>query len=477
MLAWVTPVSAADIPPLPHAFYGTLKINNNDAPVGTTVEARGQGVTTGIDGNPITTTEVGKYGNASPLGAKLVVQGFITDGATLNFYVNGVAAAQTAAWHSGATTQLNLTVTITTAPPTVTSNAATAIGTTTATLNGSLTNRGTASSVQVSFEWGLTSAYGNQTTPQTMTSTGSFGAPLSGLSPSTTYHFQAKAVGEGTGYGTDRTFTTGTPAQPGAGAPGVGDTTPPTISDILLSIITKTSADISWKTNETSDSQVEYWSSPSKLSPLDTAMVINHLVHLTDLTPGTTYHYKTMSRDAAANLAVSGEYTFTTLPGAAAFAASKVSISPSEVYIEETVTISVLITNTGDGAGSYGVSLKIDGKVEATKDITLNPGASGEVTFTTTKDVAGTYSVDVNGLTGSFIVKEKVVPLAPAPPPTPAPAPAPAPAPTPAPAPAPLPPPTPAPAPVNWVLIAAIAVATIVVVGAVVWYLSFRRRY
>ncbi len=113
MIGCATPVHAADIPPLPHAFYGTLKINNSDAPISTTVEARGTGVTTGITGNPIVTTQAGRYGSADPLGAKLVVQGNITDGATLTFYVNGVAATPTAGWHSGETTKLDLTATIT----------------------------------------------------------------------------------------------------------------------------------------------------------------------------------------------------------------------------------------------------------------------------------------------------------------------------------------------------------------------------
>ncbi|GAH34511.1 unnamed protein product, partial [marine sediment metagenome] len=57
------------------------------------------------------------------------------------------------------------------------------------------------------------------------------------------------------------------------------------------------------------------------------------------------------------------------------------SISPSEVDIGEEVTISVLVTNTGSASGSYEVTLKIDGAVEASKEVTLNAGASKEVTF------------------------------------------------------------------------------------------------
>jgi len=49
------------------------------------------------------------------------------------------------------------------------------------------------------------------------------------------------------------------------------------------------------------------------LSTLDETLVTDHHVNLAGLTPATTYHYKTMSVDAAGNLAVSPEYTFTTL--------------------------------------------------------------------------------------------------------------------------------------------------------------------
>ena len=110
------PVYAADIPPLPHAFYGDLTINNASAPIGTEVEARGEEVRNGIQGNPIETGEAGKYGSADPLGSKLIVQGNIADGATITFYVNGVSTGQTAEWHSGEVTKRDLSVTIA-APP------------------------------------------------------------------------------------------------------------------------------------------------------------------------------------------------------------------------------------------------------------------------------------------------------------------------------------------------------------------------
>ncbi|GAI18953.1 unnamed protein product, partial [marine sediment metagenome] len=83
-----TPVYANDIPPLPHAFYGDLIINDGPAPIGTKVKAGGEGVRTDIVGNPIESGEVGKYGSPNPLGSKLIVQGNIADGAALAFYVS-----------------------------------------------------------------------------------------------------------------------------------------------------------------------------------------------------------------------------------------------------------------------------------------------------------------------------------------------------------------------------------------------------
>jgi len=111
-----TPAYANGIPALPHAFYGSVTINGAPAPPGTSVMAAGEGVATGIAGNPTTTAASGIYGTSNPLQPRLIVQGDIQDGATLTFYVNGVSTGQTAAWHSGETTQLNLTVTIVVPP-------------------------------------------------------------------------------------------------------------------------------------------------------------------------------------------------------------------------------------------------------------------------------------------------------------------------------------------------------------------------
>ncbi|MCL0064235.1 Ig-like domain-containing protein [Dehalococcoidia bacterium] len=106
-----TPV-VASVPPLPQAFWGYLTINGEPAPVGTTVEARVQGGLVGIPGNPLITTQVGKYGGPGPFDPKLIVQGDIEPGAIIEFYVNGFKADQTYEFTPGGITRLDLSVVI-----------------------------------------------------------------------------------------------------------------------------------------------------------------------------------------------------------------------------------------------------------------------------------------------------------------------------------------------------------------------------
>lgn len=97
---------------------------------------------------------------------------------------------------------------VSSSPPAVVTVAAGGIGSTSAMLNLRLSSLGSATSVQVSFEWGQGTVYGNTTTPQAMASPGVLAYSLSGLYPATTYYFRAKAVGDGASYGGDMSFTT-----------------------------------------------------------------------------------------------------------------------------------------------------------------------------------------------------------------------------------------------------------------------------
>jgi len=189
-----------------------------------------------------------------------------------------------------------------TTPPTVTTSAASSLAATSATLNGSLGSLGTATSVNVSFEWGTTTSYGTETTAQSVTAIGAFTANLTGLTANTTYHFRAKAAGHGAAvYGADMTFNT-------------ADTIAPVISAVNSTDITKTGATITWTTSENATSQVEYGLTGEygSSTTVDTKLVTSHSVDLTGLKAGKTYHYRVISTDASNNQAESVDNTFTT---------------------------------------------------------------------------------------------------------------------------------------------------------------------
>jgi hypothetical protein len=93
-----------------------------------------------------------------------------------------------------------------------------------------------------------------------------------------------------------------------------GDTTPPVISSIATSGVTHNGATVTWTTNEGSDTQVEFGTTTAygSSTTLNTAMVTSHSAQLSGLAANTLYHYRVKSRDAAGNLSISADRTFTT---------------------------------------------------------------------------------------------------------------------------------------------------------------------
>ncbi|MGC2063588.1 MAG: S8 family serine peptidase [Thermodesulfovibrionales bacterium] len=98
--------------------------------------------------------------------------------------------------------------------PSAQTDSATVIGTTEATLNGTVNAKD--EDTTVTFEYGTTTSYGSTMAAVTGTVTGSTNAhvsvPITGLVTNTFYHFRVKAVNsEGTSYGSDMTFATSGP--------------------------------------------------------------------------------------------------------------------------------------------------------------------------------------------------------------------------------------------------------------------------
>lgn len=154
-------------------------------------------------------------------------------------------------------------------------------------------------------EYGTSTAYGSLSTKSPAMVT-SHSVAFGGLAQATLYHYRARskdAAGNQAISG-DFSFTT----------QGGGDTTPPVISGVSASSVTTSSATIAWTTNEASDTQVDYGTSTGYGSSagLNTSLVTSHSAFASGLSASTLYHYSAKSRDAAGNLAVTGDFTFTT---------------------------------------------------------------------------------------------------------------------------------------------------------------------
>jgi len=149
--------------------------------------------------------------------------GFVTDTSRSEVVAKTGAVAKTDSWGFLSTvsgipadievSEFALKLTFTLPTPTATTSAASEITSTTATLNGTI-NPNTATAqypVSYKFQWGLTAAYGNETTivgGQTGSSNIAASANLSGLSPNTLYHFRVVSLNaDVTTNGADMTFT------------------------------------------------------------------------------------------------------------------------------------------------------------------------------------------------------------------------------------------------------------------------------
>lgn len=145
---------AAEQPVMPQAFYGTVETAGNPAEIGILIEVSGTGVRNGVDGNPIPVTINGLYGGPDSYDKKLIVQGSIAPGTTLEFYVGGVRAevstdkttwTETYPFSSGTTSELHLRIDEIVTPVVTTTATVTTTTTTSATPTATYTYSGSSS--------------------------------------------------------------------------------------------------------------------------------------------------------------------------------------------------------------------------------------------------------------------------------------------------------------------------------------------
>jgi hypothetical protein len=123
-------------------------------------------------------------------------------------------------------------------------------------------------------------------------------------------------------------------------------------------------------------------------------------------------------------------YTVIAYTSPASFKVTDLTTTPAQIYPGKTVTLSAKVTNTGDLTGKLKVNLSINGTVSQTQTITVNGKASQILNFNVVSGPAGEYALDINGLSGRFLVvpePEGTVAEGPAPEPTSEPAPIPEP--------------------------------------------------
>jgi hypothetical protein len=261
-------------------------------------------------------------------------------------------------------------------PPAVTTIAATGVGNTSATLNGNLDGLGTAAAVQVSFEWGPNTSYGNNTDPQTVTGTGAFSANISGLTVGTTYHYRTKADGDGDPvYGSDIVFVC---------------TSPPTVTTNAASSITTNSARLNGNlgnlgTASGVTASFVWGTTLGGPYPNETAGVAKPVIgtfyfDLPGLSPGTTYYYQAKAAGDGTSYGVESSFTTLVPPAVTTNTASSITTNSARLNSD--------LTSLGT-ASSVTVSFEWG---------TTLGGPYPNETATTAKTAAGTFYLDLSGL-------------------------------------------------------------------------------
>ncbi len=170
------------------------------------------------------------------------------------------------------------------------------------------------------------------------------------------------------------------------------DSAAPVISAVGTTNLTSSGVTINWTTAEGSNTQVDYGTTTSygSSSTLDANIVTSHSVTLTGLSASTLYNYRAVSRDAAGNLATSGNYTFTTTASADTTAPVISNISIDNITSAE----AVVTWNTNEASSS---------QVEYGTDTNYGSFSSLD------NNLATTHSTALTGLTPNTVYYFRVI--------------------------------------------------------------------
>ncbi len=85
------------------------------------------------------------------------------------------------------------------------------------------------------------------------------------------------------------------------------------------------------------------------------------------------------------------------------FTVRDLEISPRELRLGGKATVAATVANRGGHAGTFKVTLQIDGLTSSAKDVTLAGGTSDRVEFSVAATAAGSFPVKVAGLVSSTL--------------------------------------------------------------------------
>ena len=258
------------------------------------------------------------------------------------------------------------TTTITISAPTVTTQAASSITAISAIGNGTVALTGNIDPTIRGFVYGLTSTHGATTSSSGDFNTGAYTNSITGLSCNTTYHVAAFATNsQGTGYGSDQTFTTS------ACLPTLTTSVPTSVS---TSSITFNASITSTGGADATQSGFAYGTNSSLSTVIATTTLgaqtgtASFSQTPSSLSPNTTYYFRAYAVNSAGTS--TGSILSTTTVDTTPPSITITAPSGGATVAGNAVTLSA---NASDDVGVVGVQFKLDGTTNIGSEDTVAP--------------------------------------------------------------------------------------------------------